>query len=352
MYFITGGIGFLACIIFMILTIIFALKGKSCAAPLAAVFLSVLLFLGSGFLYSRTDQSIGGIGFLKTLTRDTSVPPDLVGEWRENNGSADAYHGIRIFGHTIEIYWVSDGGNTRTLYWAGTYDPPADGAEPYSWVSQNDTDRTSAALLASGDSAKEFTYENGKLSYSASVLGVTTTIEAVKQAWSGAGTTAAREPATRESGSGSAAGTPVGADPVPVVADDTLPAREEASSGDLGASHVEIRGASLARDYTGSPAIVITYAWTNNSDRTVSAMASIMGKAFQNGVQLDAAIIGDATVYDAESQMRDVRPGVTIDVSYAYLLTSDTAEVEFELSELISFSDDIVSMRFDPAALS
>ena len=333
MYFITGGVGFLACLIFMIVAVIFFMRGKSCAVPLIALFLSILLFLGSGFLYSRTDQSIGGIGFLQNLTRDTTVPPDLIGEWREANGSEDAYHGIRVFGRTIEIYWISDGGNNRTLYWAGTFDPPSDGKEPYTWVSRNDTNRTSAAVLASGDSVKEFTYKNGKLSYSASILGVTQTIEAEKKIWS-------YVPAGEEA-DGEDASEPAAADAAAIP-----------SSGDLGDYHVEIRDAALAADYAGNPAIVITYSWTNNSADTISAMAAILAKAFQNGVQLDAAIIGDDSVYDSAAQMRDVRPGTTVDVQCAYLLTSDTAAVEFELSELVSLSRDIVLMNFDPAELS
>ena len=182
MYFITGAVGFIACVIFMVLIILFAVKGKSCTVPLIAYFLSILLFLGSGFLFSRTDPSIGGGGFVDFLLRNNSVPPDLYGEWREVTKS-DSYHGIYINGDSIEIYWVSDGGLSRSLYWAGSFDPPPDGTEPYSWDSLNDVTQTSAALVASGESVKTFTYENGKLTYSASVLGVTTTVEAEKQPW-------------------------------------------------------------------------------------------------------------------------------------------------------------------------
>lgn len=329
MYFITGGVGFLACIIFMIVAAIFTVRGKSCVVPLVLLFLSIALFLGSGFLYSRTDQSIGGIGFLQNLTRDTTVPPDLIGEWREANDSEDAYHGIRIFGRTIEIYWISDGGNNKTLYWAGTYDPPVDGQEPYVWASQNDTNRTSAAVLASGDSVKEFTYKNGKLSYSASILGVTQTIVAEKVAWS---------------------------DTSDVEGETVAPAAAEpaalSTAGDLGNYHVEVKDAALTTDYAGNPAIVITYSWTNNSSDTTSAMAAMLEKAFQDGVQLDAAIIGDDSVYDSEANMRDIRPGTTVDVQRAYQLTSNTALVEFELSEFPSLSKEVVLMNFDPAELS
>lgn len=183
MYFITGGVGFLACIIFIILIIIRAIRGKSCTTLLTAFFLSVLLFLGSGFLYSRTDPLIGGTGFLSVLLRDKTVPPNLTGEWRApDTSNKDAYHGIYISGNKIEIYWVSDGGSTRTLYWEGTYDAPADGKEPYTWQSYSDPSHASGLLAAAG-ATKEFTYENGVISYSASALGMSTTIEARKQSW-------------------------------------------------------------------------------------------------------------------------------------------------------------------------
>ena len=152
MYLITGAVGFLACIIFIVLIIIFAIRGKSGVLPLIGFILSIALFLGSGFLYSRTDPEIGGIRFVEYLTEDRTVPPNLEGEWKETvNDKADSFHGIYISGDTIEIYWVSDGGKSKTLYWAGTYTPPADGVEPYTWESHNDTRRTSAALLATGD---------------------------------------------------------------------------------------------------------------------------------------------------------------------------------------------------------
>ena len=115
---------------------------------------------------------------------------------------------------------------------------------------------------------------------------------------------------------------------------------------------MEIKGASLTKDYEGKSAIVITYAWTNNSDDTTSAMVSIGNKAFQDGVQLESAVIVGDDSYNAEASMKDVRPGTTIDVQCAYVLTSETSTVEFELTEWISFSDDMVSMNFDPAALA
>lgn len=127
---------------------------------------------------------------------------------------------------------------------------------------------------------------------------------------------------------------------------------QSAGSGDLGDYHVEIKGASFAKDYEGKSAIVITYAWTNNSDDTTSAMVSVGTKAFQDGVQLESAMIVGDDSYDSGTSMKDVRPGTTIDVQCAYVLTSETSMVEFEMTEWISFSDDMVTMNFDPADLT
>lgn len=329
MYFISGGIGFLGCLIFMVLIIIFALRGKPCTVPLIALFLSVLLFLGSGFLYSTTDPNVGGGDFLKFVIRDRTVPPDLAGEWRENNGSDESFHGIWISGDTIEIYWVSEGGNAASLYWAGSYAPPPDGKEPYTWVSENDVNRTSAAQLASGERTKTFTYQNGILSYSASVLGVTTTIEAKKYPWM---------PVEDEEGN-------LVIPPADKGDQETPPP----SSGALGSYDAAIRQASLSADSEGKPAIIITYSWTNNSGEAASPMAKMLEKAYQDGVQLSAAVMGED--YDIGARTQEVPPGTTVDVPCAFVLNSETAPVEFELSELLSLSSDTLARTYDPASL-
>jgi len=124
------------------------------------------------------------------------------------------------------------------------------------------------------------------------------------------------------------------------------------SSGNLGDYHVEIKDAKLAQDYEGKPAIIITYSWTNNSEETTSAAVALIEEAFQDGVQLESAIVSDSNVYNSENYMKEIRPGITLDVQTAYILTSDTSTVEFEVSEFMSFSDGIVTKNFDLSALS
>lgn len=108
--------------------------------------------------------------------------PDLIGEWKqENSKSDDSYQAATITGDTITIYWVSDNGDTKSLYWAGSFDAPTTTNEPYSWDSKNDHSKTENSLLASGDDTKTITYQNGILSYEASAMGTTTVVKLKKQ---------------------------------------------------------------------------------------------------------------------------------------------------------------------------
>lgn len=114
-------------------------------------------------------------------TPEPASPPDLTGEWKQvNSNSDDAWQAATISGSEIIVNWVSDNGDTKSLYWAGTFVAPTTADEPYSWDSQNDKEQTSTALLASGDDIKTFTYADGQLSYEASALGTTMTIRMEK----------------------------------------------------------------------------------------------------------------------------------------------------------------------------
>ncbi|MDE5909814.1 MAG: hypothetical protein K2H52_13885 [Lachnospiraceae bacterium] len=106
--------------------------------------------------------------------------PDLSGTWKseENNGS---YQEAVITADTIEINWVSDNGATKSIYWVGTYTAPTEATDTYEWISERDKEKTDFALLASTDDTKTFSYSKGKISYSASALGTTTTVELTKE---------------------------------------------------------------------------------------------------------------------------------------------------------------------------
>jgi hypothetical protein len=104
----------------------------------------------------------------------SSSPTDLTGVWdsEDNEGS---YQEATISDGYIEINWVDADGTS--LYLAGTYTAPEKAVKEYTWVSENDKEKTESALLASSDDTKEFTYKNGVISYEASAMGTTTTIK-------------------------------------------------------------------------------------------------------------------------------------------------------------------------------
>lgn len=137
------------------------------------VVLLITIFTGC----SSTPTSSGNGG----KTSEKKIP-DLIGEWKqENSKSNDSYQAATISGDTITIYWVSDNGNTKSIYWAGSFATPTTADEPYSWTSKNDHSKTEGALLASSDDTKTMTYQNGVLSYEVSAMGTTTTVKLKKQ---------------------------------------------------------------------------------------------------------------------------------------------------------------------------
>lgn len=143
------------------------------------IFLPLLFALTLGFSISACNSKKDS-----SPLPSPAAPPDLAGQWKQiNSNSEDSYHGAIIDGDVIEIYWVSDGGDTRSLYWSGTYDAPLTAEEPYSWNSKKDEEKTKHAMMSSQDDNKTFTYENGQISYSASILGTTSKVRLEKEEW-------------------------------------------------------------------------------------------------------------------------------------------------------------------------
>lgn len=120
----------------------------------------------------------GGTADAPAVDSEQATPPSLVGEW-EAKLSDEVSQKATITDDSITVDWVVDGDSM--LYWAGTYTAPTTADEPYTWDSQNDTEQTSTALMASPDETKTFTYQDGKITYDVTVDGstVTATLEKV-----------------------------------------------------------------------------------------------------------------------------------------------------------------------------
>ncbi|MDQ0574300.1 hypothetical protein [Agromyces albus] len=104
-------------------------------------------------------------------------PADLVGEWVQTNSeSEDSYQVATITADSIEVNWISESNDTRALYWAGSYTAPTSPGT-FEWVSQNDTEKTAGAMLASSDATKTFAYDEDVIRYDVTAMGVTKTVE-------------------------------------------------------------------------------------------------------------------------------------------------------------------------------
>lgn len=144
---------------------------------------SILALLAFAGCSPDTSANAGNAGATGESSQEAPAPEpvaepaDLTGEWtQQNSGSADSFQQATITADTIEVYWVSDGGSTKALYWAGSYVAPTDAGD-YAWESTNNTEMTGSAMLASDAATKTFTLTGATISYDVTALGVTKTVE-------------------------------------------------------------------------------------------------------------------------------------------------------------------------------
>lgn len=255
--------------------------------------------------------SLCACGESDTTSQEPSSPPDLTGVWTQVGASeGDSYQQAIISGDTITINWVDP--ESTALYWAGTFSAPTTTDEPYTWTSENDTSKTGMALLAATSETKDFTYEDGKITYEVSALGTTTNVTLER--------------------TGDA----------PAVVEETAPDYE-----------ATIDSATIETDqYTGDAVLVVNLTFTNNSGNTVSPDGALIVQAFQDGVELDLALL-DSDSYDMGSSSREVQTGNTYKFQEAFTLTSETSPIEVNVSDMMVFSGDpIATKTFDPTTLA
>lgn len=155
------------------------------AATKTAAAIALLALLGIGTVScsapaESTDSKSDSSSSAPEEVEEAREPVDLAGEWKQTNSNdADSFQSATITADTIEVSWNAT--DTKSLYWAGTIEVPADGSTSFTWDSVNDKTKTDSAMLASGDDTKTFTYEDGELSYEVTALGTTMTVRLEKQ---------------------------------------------------------------------------------------------------------------------------------------------------------------------------
>lgn len=100
-----------------------------------------------------------------------------------------------------------------------------------------------------------------------------------------------------------------------------------------------IDNATTGTDYKDNPVIIVSYTFTNNSDKAVSPAGAVINKAFQNNVELSNAVVTDI---DNDGYTKEIKTGGTVSYQQAYTLDG-TTDVTVESSELISLSDDLLA---------
>ncbi len=115
------------------------------------------------------------------------------------------------------------------------------------------------------------------------------------------------------------------------------------TNGTIGDYKCVVKEAKLCKDWTGKDAILITYEFTNNGSNPISFDVALNDDVYQDGVGLEVAIL-DEEETDSFVDV-DIKPGITKDVKKAYVLRDTTTDLEVEISELLSFSDDKLTTK-------
>lgn len=124
-------------------------------------------------------------------------------------------------------------------------------------------------------------------------------------------------------------------------------ADSDSSNSNLGDYLVEIKSCRLAKDYEGQPIVIVNYAFTNNSDDPAAFSVTFSANVYQNGIGLNECYFTDESAnYSADNQSKEIKKGATLEVEVAYTLNDTTSDIEVEVEEWISFSDNKVVKTF------
>lgn len=103
---------------------------------------------------------------------------------------------------------------------------------------------------------------------------------------------------------------------------------------------VTIDDATTTTDYSGNPALLVTYTWTNNSSDATSFAVALHAQCFQDGVECPLAVVSGADT----NSMTQLKPGASTTVQQAYQI-SGTSDATVEVTKLISFDDTILAEK-------
>ena len=134
------------------------------------------------------------------------------------------------------------------------------------------------------------------------------------------------------------------------VSEDDSAQKPEGQKDDdrIGDYSVVIDSCRLAKDYEDKDVVIVKYVFTNvEDDEPASFSLSISSKAYQNGVELsDAYVLSDDADYSAEDSLKEIKKGATIEVEKAYELDDTETEIEIEVTDWLSMTEDKIVKTF------
>lgn len=99
----------------------------------------------------------------------------LSGHWTMADSSDPSFQIVGdITDSTVKLTWKSD--DISGLYWKGSFNAPKSVSDGTVILSRGDTKAMDASILGSTSKTKEFTYDDGQLSFDFTLQGITKTI--------------------------------------------------------------------------------------------------------------------------------------------------------------------------------
>lgn len=109
------------------------------------------------------------------------------------------------------------------------------------------------------------------------------------------------------------------------------------NSNQIGDYICKVKSAKICKNWEGKDAVKITYEFTNNAEEPTSFDIALMDSIYQDGIELESTFIDSDDDFGLDVK---IKSGVTKEVNKVYLLRDKTTDLEVEIEELISFSDD------------
>lgn len=118
------------------------------------------------------------------------------------------------------------------------------------------------------------------------------------------------------------------------------------SSGVLGNYAVDIKECELVEDANGKVAVIVTFGFTNNGDKSANFKTVLQARVYQGGSECGMIFAGDDYEYDDESIMKEVEPGASCDVQCAYSVKED-APIDVEVTQYSGKDNGVIVASFE-----